>query len=203
MNNKHVIWWGVAAGFILTSWGCGGVTDVLPAADSTDTATAVIDSTSDTTTSDTAKVQPTASLAGTDCLALGDPESDIHKAMVDALNTYRVENGLQPLVYSKRLELAADGMTRDLWQRNFFAHINPDGQNPGDRAIAAGFCHKYVGENLAAGQRTVDAVMQAWKNSPGHNANMLESEYKYVGVSFSVDENGRLYWAQEFAYDVP
>jgi uncharacterized protein YkwD len=137
------------------------------------------------------------------CVAVGEPATPAHQAMFDALNEYRVANGLPKLIYSKTLEIAADAMVIDLWQRSFFAHINPDGLNPGQRAVNAGFCHQYVGENLAAGQNTLDRAMTAWKNSPGHNANMLHPAYVYVGVSYSVDTNGRYYWAQELAYELP
>jgi len=137
------------------------------------------------------------------CIQVGVPRSDLHREMFEQLNDYRVSNGLEPLTYSIKLEETADLHVADLWQRGFFAHINPDGQNPGDRAMEAGFCHKYVGENLAAGQKTVDRTMSAWINSPTHNENMLETEYVYVGMGYSIDPNGREYWAQVFAYDVP
>lgn len=137
------------------------------------------------------------------CVDAGEPATAMHLAMYEALNEYRLANGLPALIYSKTLEAAADAQVVDLWQRSFFAHINPDGLNPGQRAVAAGFCHEYVGENLAAGQSTLEKAMTAWRNSPGHNANMLQSAYVYVGVSYSVDVNGRHYWAQEFAYELP
>lgn len=171
--------------------------DVLPV-EADDGTTLIADA-----TDDAAKVQPAGAVIEGDCYALGDPQTATHQALLDALNAYRIANGVEPLIYSRRLEAAADAMVLDLWERDFFAHVNPDGDGPGDRALAAGFCHKYVGENLAAGQRSIPAVMEAWKNSPGHNANMLEPRYKYVGVGFSVDANGRLYWAQEFAYQLP
>ena len=104
---------------------------------------------------------------------------------------------------SRTLETAADAQVQDLYARSFFAHINPDGKNPGDRALAASFCHKYVGENIAAGQLSPSAVMVAWQNSPSHNENMLTADYVYVGMGHYIDPNGRHYWAQEFAYDVP
>ncbi|GMV97312.1 MAG: hypothetical protein AMXMBFR83_16700 [Phycisphaerae bacterium] len=197
MNLRRRIVGMAAMALGLAAWGCGGAPELLPAVEDADLTT-VVDA-----SADLAGASSSNAPAGADCIALGNPESTTHQALVDALNQYRIENGLKPLIYSKRLEAAADGQVRDLWQRGYFSHINPEGQNPGDRAIAAGFCHKYVGENLAAGQRSVSAVMTAWQNSPGHNANMLEPEYRYVGVSFSVDQNGRMYWAQEFAYELP
>ncbi len=137
------------------------------------------------------------------CVETGQPETTTLRAMLDALNLYRVNNGLKPLVYSRSLETAADGHLQDLYLRNYFEHVNPDGENPGDRALDAGFCHRYVGENIAAGQISVPAVMEAWENSPGHNANMLTPDYVYVGTGFFRDPTGRMYWGQEFALDVP
>ena len=138
-----------------------------------------------------------------DCLGLGQPSDDIHKAIFDNLNTFRQANGLPPLIYSETLETAADAHVRDLYERGYFAHINPDGQTPGQRAVAAGFCHEYVGENIAAGQKSADAAQTAWENSPSHHDNMLDPKYKYGGVGFYQDPKGRMYWGQEMAYDMP
>ncbi|HSW45182.1 MAG TPA: CAP domain-containing protein [Phycisphaerae bacterium] len=143
------------------------------------------------------------SRAGPPCAGIGQPASLTHQQLFEALNQYRVENGLRPLFYSQALEEAADDQARDLWVRGFFSHTNPDGESPGDRALEAGFCHRYVGENIAAGHTSVEQVMQAWKDSPGHNANMLDPDFVYVGMGYSFDARGRQYWAQEFAFDVP
>ncbi len=137
------------------------------------------------------------------CVQIGQPASSVHEDMYAQLNAYRVQNGLKPLLYSKTLEAAAEAQARNLYVHDFFDHIDPDGKNPGDRALDANFCHKYVGENIAAGQMTVSAVMAAWQNSPTHDANMLKAEYVYVGMGHYVDPTGRPYWSQSFAYDVP
>jgi len=137
------------------------------------------------------------------CARIEEPITPTHLSMHQELNRYRAENGLEPLLYSQTLETAADGHVEDLWLRGFFSHTNPDGEDPGDRAMRAGFCHWYVGENIAAGQTSVLHVMQAWKDSPHHNANMLEPQYVYVGMGFSTDAFGRQYWGQVFAYDLP
>lgn len=138
-----------------------------------------------------------------DCLELGEPSTETHRALFEALNNYRIANGLEPLLYSRRLEEAADAHVRDMAQRGYFAHLNPEGETPGGRAVAVGFCHDYVGENLAAGQRSVEAAQRAWENSPSHNENMLEPAYRYVGVGYYVSDTGRMFWTQEMAYDVP
>ena len=138
-----------------------------------------------------------------DCIAADEPVTEVHQAMVDALNAYRLQNGLKPLRYSKRLEAAANAHVRDLWERSFFAHVNPDGLTPGDRALEAGFCHEYVGENLAAGQPTVQRATEAWIESPPHNDNLLEPNFAYAGMGHFVAPTGRQFWGQLFAFDLP
>jgi len=142
-------------------------------------------------------------VTGEPCLQVGLPRTTTHQELFEELNRYRAERGLAPLVYSAVLEQTIDAHVTDMWQRDFFSHINPDGENPGDRAMRFGFCHGYVGENLAAGQKTVQLAMQAWKDSPSHDTNMLESGYVYVGIGFFVDPTGRRYWGQTFAYELP
>jgi uncharacterized protein YkwD len=174
--------------------GCGSLPfDSLP-----DASTTTTESTGPVAAADVA-----AAIPADDCLALGQPTDATHQAMFDNLNAFRVANGLKPLVYSERLQIAADAQARDLYERSFFAHINPDGQNPGQRAVAAGFCHEYVGENIAAGQEGIDAAQTAWENSPSHRENMLEPLYVYAGTGFYQDPTGRMYWAQEMAYKYP
>ncbi len=160
-------------------------------------------STTETTESSTADLDAAAPIPEGDCLGLADPSDATHQALFDALNEFRAANGLPALVYSERLQAAADAHARDLFERGYFAHINPDGENPGQRALEIGFCHEYVGENIAAGQKSVAAAQVAWENSPSHRENMLEPAYVYAGVGVFQDPTGRLYWAQEMAYNVP
>lgn len=146
-------------------------------------------------------IQSGAGDAAGDCIGIGEPSTSIRENMLDAINNYRAEYGLSPLIYSKRLERAVSQHVQDCWSRNFFDHTNPDGDGPADRAMDTGFCHPYVGENLAAGQRSVAEVMEGWKNSPGHNQNLLHPDFVYVGMGHFVDPNGRQYWGQAFAMD--
>ena len=136
-----------------------------------------------------------------DCIVLGEPDTDTHQQVFDALNDYRFKQGLNPLVYSKRLEAAANAHVRDMAERGYFAHITPEGLHPTDRALEAGFCHKYIGENLAAGQQTVTRVMEAWDESPDHQRNLVEPDFVYAGIGYYQDSTGRRFWAQLFAFD--
>jgi len=113
-------------------------------------------------------------------------------AFFNLLNDYRVSKGLAPLLVSDMLSEAGDRHCSDMGKYNFFDHdtVKSDWFAPGaslwDRMAASGYNYNtYMGENIAAGTSlsTGLAVFNAWKGSPGHNANMLKSTFKVVGVS--------------------
>ena len=191
--NRATFYRPVAAGLLLVLWGCGGSSGLVPGSVGVpiETALAPLDTS-------LLSVGPAPS-----CVEVGQPGTSVHRSMFEALNLYRRQNGLDPLTYSKSLERAENAHVRDLWERNFFDHVNPDGFRPGDRALEAGFCHEFVGENIAAGQVSVEAVMDSWKNSPDHDENMLHPDFAYVGMGFFLDPTGRPYWGQLFAFDLP
>jgi uncharacterized protein YkwD len=133
------------------------------------------------------------------CEPVGTPDSSTQQDMFQALNNHRVANGLAELVYSDTLEEAAQFQARDMYERNFFDHTNPDGDTVLDRAIAAGFCDpSLVGENIAYGHHSVAQVQAGWQGSPGHNANMLNTEYTFAGMGHYTSPLGVQYWVQVF-----
>ena len=125
----------------------------------------------------------------------------------DELNAYRQASGVPTLRYSATLEEAADAHAKDMYVRGFFGHINPDGETPGERAVDAGFCHEYGGENLAYGlnaMATAAEATAALKNSPGHNENMLRAGFVTVGIGYyhvNVGLDHYYYWVQLFAFE--
>lgn len=133
------------------------------------------------------------------CEGRGSPSNTTLRAMFEAVNVYRTENGVGTLAYSTRLEAAAEAHAQDMYLRSFFDHENPDGEYAADRAMRFGFCHEYVGENIAAGYGSVAEVQAAWQASPGHNANLLDARYDLVGMGHYVAPTGRQYWVQVFA----
>jgi uncharacterized protein YkwD len=139
--------------------------------------------------------------ADADCLALGVPSDATHDQMLLLLNEDRLASGADALLYSLRLELAADRHAHDMAERDFFAHVNPDGKDPGDRARLSGFCHPWVGENLAVGFPTPGEAQAAWMCSPGHRRNLLEPTWRYVGMGHYRSRAGRDWWVQLFAVE--
>lgn len=80
------------------------------------------------------------------------------------------------------LRCAARVHTRDMADRGFFDHTNPDGEQPWDRMERAGYLWVQAGENIAAGNSTAAATMNQWMNSSGHCSNIMSADYTELGV---------------------
>jgi len=106
--------------------------------------------------------------------------------VVELVNQQRLNNGnLPPLKIDTLLTGVAEAHSQAMAERDFFSHCDPDtGTGSSDRATAAGYNWNTVGENIAAGQSTPADVMSAWMNSPGHRANILNGNYRELGVGF-------------------
>jgi uncharacterized protein YkwD len=126
---------------------------------------------------------------------------------VGLINDYREQNGLRPVILSDTLAVAAGRHSRDMAEYGFFAHNTvqssyyPDGAEPWDRMKAEGYDYNTPkGENLAVGYETAEEAMQAWKDSPSHNAAMLDGNYRVMGVA-RINAPGSAhgwYWATDF-----
>ena len=102
---------------------------------------------------------------------------------------------------SNALFNASEEHSYDMGARGYFAHNTPEGITPWDRIRTAGYTYNtWLGENLAAGYGTAQSVFDAWRISPGHNANMLGANYRAIGVS-RYYVNGSVYgwyWTTDF-----
>lgn len=97
------------------------------------------------------------------------------------VNTERQERGLIALIWSNQLAEVGRAHSKDMWTRQFFSHVNPDGQTPFDRLKAAGISATVAGENLALAP-TIPIAHQGLMNSPGHRANILDPDYRTLGI---------------------
>ncbi len=123
------------------------------------------------------------------------------------INEYRETNGLRPVILSDTLAVAAERHSKDMAEYGFFAHNTaessyyPAGAEPWDRMEAEGYDHNTAkGENLAVGYETAEEAMQAWKESPAHNAAMLDGNYRVMGVA-RINVPGSVhgwYWTTDF-----
>lgn len=98
------------------------------------------------------------------------------------------------------LVTAARAHSQDMATRDYFSHTGLDGTSPWQRMTAAGYAYRSAGENIAAGQRTPEAVMSAWLASPGHCANIMNASFRELGVGMaqSPDSTYGIYWTQDF-----
>ena len=103
-----------------------------------------------------------------------------------------------PLQINAQLNLAAQGHSEDMARRNYFEHDNPDGKSPTDRMRAAGYTGSRTGENIAVGQPTPKAVVDAWIKSPGHCRNIMNGGYTEIGIGFFKTSNQGPWWTQNF-----
>lgn len=124
-------------------------------------------------------------------------DASYEEQVVALVNEYRVANGRNPLTVLPVMETGVD--IRGYEIAYLTEHTRPNGTSCFTVLEGNGFIK--WGENIAAGQLTPEAVMETWKNSPGHNANMLNPNWKYIGVSCFQSNTGiyGIYWVQLFA----
>lgn len=113
--------------------------------------------------------------------------------VVTLVNQERAKVGLSALTTDSLLNTVAYDKAKDMAVNNYFSHTSPTYGSPFDMMTAYGVKYSYAGENIAAGQKTPQEVMNAWMNSAGHKANILSANYKKIGVGYY---NGE--WVQEF-----
>ncbi|CCK27197.1 transmembrane protein [Streptomyces davaonensis JCM 4913] len=114
------------------------------------------------------------------------------------VNEERAKVGCSAVAANSSLAELASAFSEDMAERGFFDHTDPDGSSPWDRAAKAGITN-LGGENIARGQADAAAVMDAWMNSPGHRANILNCDFKTLGVGVHMASGGP-WWTQNFGY---
>ncbi len=118
------------------------------------------------------------------------------------VNVERCSRNLQPLALNPQLTAAALRHSKDMANNNFFSHVGSDGSKFYERIKDAGYHYKSAAENIAAGYSTPAAVMNGWMNSDGHRKNILNSNYREMGLAL-VKKSGTSYynyWTQNFGY---
>jgi uncharacterized protein YkwD len=113
----------------------------------------------------------------------------VAEATLCLLNGERSDHGLAPLAANDKLGAAATAYAQDLVAGSYFSHTGRDGSNVRQRIERTGYIRAgrgwALGENLAwgtGGLASPGAIMQAWMNSPGHRENILNPDYREVGV---------------------
>ncbi|WP_432115580.1 CAP domain-containing protein [Streptomyces sp. S1] len=138
---------------------------------------------------------PTRKAAAASTASRGDAaEAEILRLV----NAERATVGCTPVNTDARLASLAGAFSADMAARGFFDHTDPDGDTPWTRAQQAGVSN-LAGENIARGQTDAAAVMKSWMNSDGHRANILNCDFKTMGVGVYFGDGGP-WWTQDFGY---
>lgn len=105
----------------------------------------------------------------------------------DAINAYRRSKGLKPVKLNPQLSDAAKAHSRDLAKWDRISHYGSDGSNPWDRVKRSGYKAKVTAENVGTGQVDFEEVLRGWKESPGHNKNLLLADADEMGLALVQD----------------
>ncbi len=121
--------------------------------------------------------------------------SQFEQEVVELTNQERAKQGLSPLKIDTELSKVAREKSRDMASNGYFAHNSPSYGSPFDMMKQFGISYSTAGENIAKGQRTPEEVVNAWMNSEGHRANIMNANFTHIGVGYVEQGN---HWTQQF-----
>ncbi|MFC6728281.1 CAP domain-containing protein [Natronoarchaeum mannanilyticum] len=141
----------------------------------------------------------------------------VERLVHEEVNERRTERGLEPLEWNPTVASVSRAHSKDMADREYFSHTNPDGQGPFDRyrEVASG-CRAY-GENIAlswvgrpvetdsgavetyeSDEELAVALVGQWMNSTGHRENMLRERWESGGVGVYITEEGKVLATHNF-----
>lgn len=121
--------------------------------------------------------------------------SSYENEVVRLVNIERGKQGLKPLASDWQLSRVARYKSQDMRDKGYFSHTSPTYGSPFEMMKSFGISYRTAGENIARGQKTPSEVVNAWMNSSGHRANILNSSFTKIGVGYVKDGS---YWTQMF-----
>jgi uncharacterized YkwD family protein len=121
--------------------------------------------------------------------------SQFEQEVVDLTNKERAKQGLPALKIDAELSKVAREKSRDMAANGYFSHNSPTYGSPFDMMKQFGIRYSTAGENIAKGQRSPQEVVNAWMNSEGHRANIMNAKYTHIGVGYVEQGN---HWTQQF-----
>ena len=115
------------------------------------------------------------------------------KEVFDLINKQRTSNGLAALKMDSEVQRVARIKAQDMVNNNYFSHTSPTYGSPFDMLKSFGISYKTAGENIA-GNSSNSAAVNAWMNSSGHRANILNSSFNYTGIGVVTgSQYGKIY----------
>ncbi|MGW2173709.1 CAP domain-containing protein [Streptomyces sp. NPDC001705] len=142
----------------------------------------------------TAKPTPSAPASPSTPPATTPASGDAAK-VVELVNAERSKAGCSPVTVNAALTKAAQAHSEDMAATGTMSHSGSNGSSPEDRITNAGYNWSSYGENVAYGYETPEKVMAGWMSSPGHKENILNCDFKEIGVGLAQPGS---YWTQDF-----
>lgn len=124
--------------------------------------------------------------------------ASFQKEVLRLVNVERSKMGLKELTLNTELSRVATLKSQDMIDKNYFSHTSPTYGSPFDMMKKFNISYRTAGENIAMGQKTPAQVVEAWMNSEGHRANILNANYTDLGVGVAKSSKGTIYWTQMF-----
>jgi uncharacterized protein YkwD len=132
------------------------------------------------------------------------PPADVDPAVTEVLvlvNDHRQAHGLPPLALQPQLLAAAAWHSQDMGEHGTFSHTDSLGRDPFQRMADFGYtANTWKGENIAAGYRSAAQVVVGWRESAGHNANLLDPNFRTIGIGRAAVAGSPygVYWTAAF-----
>lgn len=123
---------------------------------------------------------------------------NMEKEVFDITNSYRVQNGLSPLIWCDVASVSSKKHSEDMAENDYFSHTSLSGASPFDRMKREGITYSTAGENIAAGYITSFHANHGWFQSAGHRKNMLNSKFVNLGVGIATGGSYSIYYTQNF-----
>ncbi|PKR78428.1 hypothetical protein CEY16_01335 [Halalkalibacillus sediminis] len=124
--------------------------------------------------------------------------SGVIQEVIRLTNVERQKNGLSEVEMDQQLTDVAQRKSVDMADNNYFSHQSPTYGSPFDMLDQFGVDYTVASENIAAGQRTAQAVVRGWMNSEGHRKNILNDSVTHIGVGYEQGGSMGTYWTQMF-----
>jgi uncharacterized protein YkwD len=143
---------------------------------------------------------------GTAAMGLANTASGYRPAgqecvFLSLINSYRKKNGVGALTMTRTLGAAAEHHSVDMARSGVFSHTMSNGVSWSKNMSNHGYTYNtYRGENIAAGYASAQDTFNQWRNSKTHNANMLNRNFKAIGIGQVANSNSKwtYYWTTDF-----
>jgi hypothetical protein len=127
-----------------------------------------------------------------DVFVLPDVLAQEQSKILNLVNELRLEKGLSKYTNINKLDRSSYSKADDMSDKEYFSHISPENKNVASFLREVGYDYKVAGENLAMGFTTAEEVVQAWKDSPTHYANIIDGEFNDFGIGIETGKYNKI-----------